>query len=285
MSPKEINKTSIVDYLATIGIHPARTYNGYYMYYSPLRPHEKSPSMKVSSSNLWIDFGNNNDGGTLIDLILKLNPDLTVSQIVRNYNNGTFSFQQPISSIEREIKKENHSSIKIMQELQNPILIDYLIGRRLNIDYCKKYCAEIYYEVKNKKYFGISFKNLSDGYEVRNKYAKLCLGKKDITRIENGFNSCVVFESWSDFIAFLTLYPKVESSNDFLILNSTMMLPRIDTQINDYKKIYTAFDNDESGRWATKACLAKFPGKVVPLNHLYLNFKDVNEYLKHKSLV
>jgi hypothetical protein len=63
------------------------------------------------------------------------------------------------------------------------------------------------------------------------------------------------------------------------------MLPRIDSQINNYKKIYTAFDNDESGRWATKACLAKFPEKVVPLNHLYLNFKDVNEYLKHKSLV
>lgn len=285
MSPKEINQTSIVEYLANIGIYPARTYNGYSMYYSPLRPHEKSPSMKVSSSNLWIDFGNNNDGGTLIDLILKLNPGFTISQILRDYNNGIFSFQQPVSSIEREIKKENHISIKKIQELQNPILIKYLIGRRLNIACCKKYCMEMYYEVNNKRYFGVSFKNISGGYEVRNKYAKLCLGKKDITRIENGFNSCVVFESWSDFIAFLTLYPKVESSNDFLILNSTMMLPRIDSQINNYKKIFTALDNDESGKSATKACMVKFPEKVVPLNHLYLNFKDVNEYLKHKSLV
>lgn len=281
ITAREINKSSIVDYLATIGIHPARTYNGYYMYYSPFRAHEKSPSMKVSTTNLWVDFGNNNEGGTLIDLILKLNPHYTVSKIVKDYNNGTFSFQQPISLIDREIKKENKSNIRKIQALQNPILIEYLMERRLNIDCCKKYCVEIYYEVNNKNYFGVSFENLSGGYEVRNKYAKLCLGNKDITKIENRFNSCVVFESWSDFIAFLTLYPRVECSNDFLILNSTMMLSRINQRLNHYEKIFTALDNDESGIWATKAIQGKFPEKVVPLNYLYLDFKDVNEYLKN----
>src|SRR5690554_4891460 len=121
LTPREINKSSIVDYLATIGIHPARKYNGYYMYYSPFRAHEKTPSMKVSTNNLWVDFGNNNEGGTLIDLILKLNPHYTVSKIVKEYNNGIFSFHQPIPSIEREIKKDNKTCIRRIQELQNPI--------------------------------------------------------------------------------------------------------------------------------------------------------------------
>lgn len=281
MSPREINKSSIVEYLAKIGINPARTYNGYYMYYSPFRPHEKSPSMKVSNTNLWVDFGGNNEGGTLIDLILKLKPHYTVKQIVSDYNSGIFSFHQSTAFISREIKKEGSDHIKKVQPLQNSILIEYLKERRLNISLCKKYCAEIYYEVNRKNYFGVSFENLSAGYEVRNKYAKVCLGKKDITKIENGFNSCVVFESWSDFIAFLTLYPKVEDSNDFIILNSTMMLFRINDQINHYKTIFSALDNDESGMSATKAIQEKFPEKTVPLNHLYLDFKDVNEYLKN----
>ena len=281
LTPREINKGSIVDYLATIGIYPARKYNGYYMYYSPFRAHEKTPSMKVSTTNLWVDFGNNNEGGTLIDLILKLNPHYTVSKIVKDYNNGFFSFQQPIPSIEREIKKDNKTSISKIQELQNPVLIEYLMERRLNISSCKKYCAEIYYEINNRNYFGVSFENLSGGYEVRNKYAKLCLGNKDITKIENGFNSCMMFESWSDFIAFVTLYPKVECSNDFIILNSTMMLSRINDQISQYKTVFSALDNDESGRWATEAFQEKFPEKAVPLNHLYLNFKDVNDCLKN----
>ena len=281
MSPREINKSSIVEYLAKIGIIPARSYNGYCMYYSPFRPLERTPSMKVSDNNLRVDFGNNNEGGTLIDLILKLNPLYTVKQIISDYNNGIFSFQQPVANISREIKKGTRDQIRKIQTLQNPALIEYLKDRRLNINLCKKYCAEIYYVVNHKNYFGVCFENLSSGYEVRNKYAKVCLGKKDITRIENGFNSCVVFESWSDFIAFLTLYPQAESSNDFIILNSTMMLPRISDQLCKYRTVFSALVNDESGMRATDAIQEKYPEKAVPLNHLYLNFKDVNEYLKN----
>lgn len=280
MSPKEINTTSIVEYLAKIGINPAKKYNGYYMYYSPFRPDEKSPSMKVSNANLWVDYGEDNQGGTLIDLILKLNPDYTVKQIVKDFNRSVFSFHQPINN--RDINKDYKYRIKNVQALQNPILIEYLIERKLNISLCKKYCNEIYYEVNQKSYFGISFENLSAGFEVRNKYAKVCIGKKDITRIGTKYNSCIIFESWSDFIAFQTLYPKAENSNDFIILNSTMMLSRIKNALSDYKTIFCALDNDESGSRATTEILNNYPEKIVTLNHLYQGFKDVNEYLKNK---
>lgn len=95
MTPREINKSSKADYLAGMGINPDRKMNGYYMYYSPIRSAERTPSFKVSIvSNLWVDF-EINEGGTLIDLILKLNPDYTVSKIVADFNKGIFSFHQP----------------------------------------------------------------------------------------------------------------------------------------------------------------------------------------------
>jgi len=36
----------------------------------------------------------------------------------------------------------------------------------------KRYLEEIYYKIDPKNYFGLSFKNNSGGYEVRNRYFK-----------------------------------------------------------------------------------------------------------------
>lgn len=48
-------------------------------YLSPYRK-EKTPSFKVDSvKNLWVDFGDGYTEGTIIDLVLKLNPDYRIS--------------------------------------------------------------------------------------------------------------------------------------------------------------------------------------------------------------
>ena len=38
--------------------------------------------------------------------------------------------------------------------------------------------TEIHYQLNGKKYFGVGFQNNSGGFEIRNAYAKICLGKK-----------------------------------------------------------------------------------------------------------
>ncbi|KAA6323708.1 DNA primase, partial [termite gut metagenome] len=71
MDSKIINRFPIRDYLAGSGIYPAKD-NGYYgMYHSPFRE-DPDASLKVDyNRNLWIDYGTGG-GGTLIDLVMRM---------------------------------------------------------------------------------------------------------------------------------------------------------------------------------------------------------------------
>ena len=71
MESKIINQFSIRNYLADLGIYPAKDSGYYGMYHSPYRE-DHNASMKVDfDKNLWIDYGTN-EGGTLVDLVMKM---------------------------------------------------------------------------------------------------------------------------------------------------------------------------------------------------------------------
>lgn len=71
MDAKAINKFPIREYLAARGIRPVKDRGYYGLYHSPLRE-DRTPSMKVDyDKNLWIDYGTG-EGGTLIDLMMRM---------------------------------------------------------------------------------------------------------------------------------------------------------------------------------------------------------------------
>ena len=71
MDAKAINKFPIREYLAARGIRPVKDRGYYGLYHSPLRE-DRTPSMKVDyDKNLWIDYGAG-EGGTLIDLMMRM---------------------------------------------------------------------------------------------------------------------------------------------------------------------------------------------------------------------
>src|SRR5690606_14647141 len=103
------NKFPISSYLAYLGYRPSKNLGSYSLYLSPYR-HENTPSFKVShSKNLWVDYGDGNCGGTLIDLVLKLNPSYDIPQAlleISTVSGPSFSFQQqPIISEDSEPEK------------------------------------------------------------------------------------------------------------------------------------------------------------------------------------
>jgi hypothetical protein len=171
MTTREINKSSIVDYLYKMSIKPERKMNGYYMYYSPIRPTERTPSFKVSIvSNLWVDFGIN-EGGTLIDLILKMNPEYTVSRIVADFKKGIFSFHQP-KKIGKLPSASKISIIKIEPVENCPNVCTYLKSRGVDFTMVSNYVSGISYEINRVVYQGIATKNISDGYNISSRNFK-----------------------------------------------------------------------------------------------------------------
>jgi len=96
MNAKQANKIPITSYLKSKGIEAKYAMPHQSMYQAPYRK-DDHPSVKVShSENLWIDYGTN-EGGTLIDLVLKIYPQLNVSEAIREIEQTTqllFSFHQ-----------------------------------------------------------------------------------------------------------------------------------------------------------------------------------------------
>ncbi|MDR2918790.1 MAG: mobilization protein, partial [Tannerella sp.] len=71
MIPQDIKSIPIREYLNNTGIHPVKDYGYYGMYHCPYRE-DRNASFKVDyNKNVWYDFGTN-EGGSIIDLVMKM---------------------------------------------------------------------------------------------------------------------------------------------------------------------------------------------------------------------
>lgn len=284
MNCKKINEQiDMIEYLAQNNINPIKENENEAWFLSPFR-NEKTASFKVNiKSNRYYDFGEG-AGGTLVDLIMRLE-QISIKEIIDKFSDTFFSFQKQIEGVTifAPQKKKDYEILKL-NEISSLPLIQYLNERNLSIDIVKRYCKEIHYKLNQKKYYAIAFPNQSNGFEVRNKYVKMCLVKKDISLIENGQILLKIFESWSDFISYIFLKPLDEFAYDFLILNSISLLKRNLNLLKKYRIIETYFDNDQSGKLTTNFLLDEFGSMINNQSNLYQEFKDLNEFIQKKQM-
>ena len=276
---QELKKIPIINILNKLNIESVEKKKEEFWFKAPWR-NEQTASVKCHN-NLFYDFGEG-AGGNAIDFVMKLfNIRFKEALLWIKNEVESFSFHQPKQDlINREINKDTTYQIHKEKVLQNHILTEYLKARCLDIELCEKYLVEVHYQLNSKKYFGVGFKNDLGGIEIRNKYAKLCLGKKWYTSIKNKSNQLIVLESWSDFISLMMLFPKTESQFCFVVLNSLSMLNKLDNVYEKYEKVFLALDNDEAGTKATQKYLEILGAKCTDIRYLYKNgSKDLNDYL------
>jgi DNA primase len=251
--------------------------------HSPFRS-EKTPSFKINPNlNTWYDFGAG-FGGTILDLVMKLENKDTKQAVKRlrelagdTTSNSFFSFPQHnnLNTTQKIIDYE-------IKPLSNKILLNYLKSRKIDYRASKQHLKEIYYKVRDKSYFGLAFRNDSNGFEIRNKYFKGVVGKKDITTItgEKKKDEVVVFEGFMDFLSYLTIKPN--TGKDFIILNSVSLVDKSIQIISRYDNISLALDNDNAGDIATQKIIKHIP-YAKDVRKFYKNYKDLNEFIKNKK--
>lgn len=300
----EAKKISLESILDKIGAKKVKQNNREVWYISPLRNNESNGSFKIDFvKNIWFDHGAG-EGGNVLDFIMAFYK-CDLKEALQILDNESFSFHQPTFH-DNAIEKENTYEIKAIKPLMNTQLINYIQNRCISLKMAKKHCVELHYNLNYKTYYGIGFKNDSEGYEIRNKYIKMCLGTKAVSYFNNDSSQIVLFEGYIDFLSFLTLYPKAEKSYDYLILNSVGTLNNVlikesnnylykctngenDNCIKNtlykqlkYDTIICCFDNDDAGNKATEKVMNAFPGRVKDGRNLYPNHKDLNDYLSTK---
>ena len=249
-------------------------------YYSPFRNNEKTPSFKIDiTKNVWYDFAEG-VGGTIIDFVMKYN-NCSIKEALVILSEDTFPIHQQTKQIKSETKPTY--SIKKVTELTNQKLLDYLSNRKINLKFAKKFCFQVHYSFSNgKELYGIGFMNDMGGLEIRNKFFKGCLGKKEITTINNNSDVVSLFESSSDFLSYLTLKKEIPKEN-FIILNSTSLVKKTIGLLDNYALIKLFFDNDESGNKATDFLLENINSKIIDNRVYYKKHNDLNHYLAHRN--
>ena len=272
MNCSEAKNISIKAVLESFSLFPSKE-NSRTAFYFAIDREEKTPSLSVDfSKNTAFDFGT----GKSYDIIsiVQTMKRCSVSDALKYLEQFNFPFQ------EQNLKLENFPKgyeIIDVKKIQHPALLDYLQSR--NVEDQKKWVEEIHYRMNDKDYFGIGFKNDSGGYEIRNAYSKICLGKKNITSIKNDCKDVRVFEGFFDFLSFKKVenYLKKETS-DYIILNSVSMIHKVKNSLENYKNIELYFDNDEAGTRAVEMIKNDLKN-AEDCRVLYSGFKDLNDWL------
>lgn len=277
-------------------------------YCSPLRS-ESSPSFAVNTKeNLWYDFGSG-IGGNLINLVERLNPTWSEHQVLsflqRQIEEKKLLYSKDYNAILREEEKKRQwleekrkeTSESINQEtfvemivpLSHPVLLDYIAKRGICIRIAQRFCKEVHYTFRGRRYYAIGFTNEGNGMEARNVFCKRCIGKKSISVIHTESSSqqqCCVFEGFFDLLSFLTMQSEMPDNDvsikgtfDYFVLNGVGEVKKLIPFLNEYTCIHCYLDNDNAGKNATKSILTVYGDNVVDESYRYRDYNDLNDFL------
>ena len=281
MNCTQFNKISVEDILQSLGHFPTKQNEKEAWFLNPFSK-ENNASFKINKNlNYWYLFSEG-IGGNNVDFMKKY-LNASISEVLAWSENQQFSsFQNQRNLPQQKFKKpQKNYEITEIKEIQHPALLDYLKSRKVESQI--EFLKEIHYQMNDKNYFGIGFKNDSSGYEIRNPYSKICFGKKDISTIKNNSKSLLVFEGFFDFLSFKNIEKSLENKvSDYLILNSVSMIAKIKNTIKNYENIELYFDNDEAGNRAVEI-IKKEKNEAEDCRVLYSGFKDLNDWLIHKN--
>ena len=280
MNCKQFNNISLEEVLLSLGHLPTKQNEKEAWYLNPFA-NESQASFKINKRiNYWYLFSEG-IGGTNTDFMKKY-LNASVNEVLVWVEDRNFSsFQkQNIPDQKFENPSKNYEILDV-NEIQHPALLEYLRERKIGNQ--TQFLHEIRYRMNDKNYFGIGFENDSGGYEIRNKYSKICLGKKGVSTIKNGSVSLRIFEGFFDFISFKNVENFLEKEpSDYIILNSVSMIHNIKNSLGNYENIELYFDNDEAGNLAVE--MIKNENKnAEDCRVLYSDFKDLNEYLNQPT--
>ena len=282
---KEIKSIPLAAFLSRLGHEPAARKGTRLWYRSPLRQ-EHTPSFKVDTAiNCWYDFGIGR-GGNIIDLAAELYQTTDLRYLMRCIanSNPVPSVQTVASSFHQRRSAPSMERFEIVP-LEHRALVAYLQERGIPAHIAKANCKEAHYRINGKPYFAVAFENVSDGWELRNRYFKGCRGRKDISYLpwsrDGPSTECAVFEGFIDYLSALTL--DIIRGADAIMLNSVVNVNKAVLYLKGYTTINCYLDNDNAGQTALSDLTAIYGSTVIDRSTLYSKFNDLNDFLVNQS--
>ena len=280
MNIKQAKEIPVEKVLERMGYLPQKISGFDLWFLSPFRS-EKNASFKVSTKiNKWYDHGEGFGGNTIDFVIKKSGCSISDALIFLKDFSVFFSFHQQENFL--DIIEEKKYLITSITNIKSSALLEYLNYRGIKNTELINTLSQINYKMNEKSFYAIGFKNNKGGWEIRNKYVKLCLNQKDISLIKNDSNRLKVFEGFLDYCAFIELFNDVKNDSDYLVLNSISLIKKCDSIFLNYLEIDLYLDQDPKGSETTLVLLNQYKNSVDK-SELYSGYKDLNQYLMDKN--
>jgi len=281
MTIQQAKEMDMVTYLSALGYEPTKISGKSYWYVSPLHE-EKTASFKVNRHlNRWFDFAEGK-GGNLVDFGVQFF-NVSVSDFLKKLQEPGVSITHQSNTVVKQIldnQDNNQINILSVHDINAYPLLRYLQTRRISNDIAQKYLKEVHYQIGDKSYYALGFKNDAGGYELRNEHFKGSSSPKDVTLIDNGTNSLAVFEGFFNFLSYQNMcHKQQEPLRNFLILNSTSFFEKSLTIMQEHKQVHLYLDNDKTGNKCTLHALSLNEAKFKDERKLYQKYDDLNDWL------
>ena len=279
MELEQIRRISLVGFLEDLGHMPVSRKGNDVWFRSPFR-NERTASFKVDTQrNVWFDFGLGK-GGDIFHLAGELTGSTGFMKQLEFLSGKSGILPLRLLQERKKIPRVSGFEDVKVTELSHEALKSYLKERGIDPAIAGRFCKEVAYGIRGKRYFAIGFMNRSGGYELRNPMFKGCISPKDISCVSlsgKKQDTCCVFEGFVDFLSALVL--RTVADEDCLVLNSVSNLERSYAVLEGYGKIRCFLDRDQAGITALETLNIHFGNKVMDCSGLYDGFKDLNEYL------
>jgi hypothetical protein len=260
--------------------------SGYYRMTSPFRS-EGNPSFDINKRKVdkWRDRGTNQKGD-VVDFVKELFHYNTHDAI-----NYLLEKRQIAIPVYESVKRDLDSIlITHVGDIISPALIDYLAERRISLKVAHKWLVELKIQFPYGKYPErittiLGFKSDSGGYEMRNRFLKVCNSPKNVTTIkgDSDYKGIAVYEGSFSFLSHATIVGDAPMGGDAVVLNSLSFLPQMLSFWDKSIPIFGFLDNDDAGDKATQSIIdAGF--NLTDMRYGYKDFNDLNDMLCGKPL-
>lgn len=286
----ELKQIPIEYILSNREIYPTSKSGEWLMYCSPLREDHTASFGVNLKTNTFHDLGSG-ERGDVIQVVMKLDKisfgdackvlEGFASRREIDFEDKTI-FSSTCNTSESTLVNYQITAVK---DLQHPALIRYVESRKITHQTAFSYLKEIHYKNAKGKFFGVGYKNDSEGYVLRSEGMKkpINLGKSGIkTFAVNSIRSVSIFEGMFDFLSAIEHF-KSRPRCTAIILNSVTNLSKAMPLLKIAETIYSYLDNDNAGQKATQK-MRDGGLNVLDQSHVYSahNFKDFNDFLVNK---
>ncbi|HZY39741.1 MAG TPA: toprim domain-containing protein [Mucilaginibacter sp.] len=268
----------LVDLLARLGHHPLTTAGTELLYISMFHDSGTSPTFSVYEKlGVWYDRSLAK-GGDLIDFGMaywKLPFQETLDRIVSVINQPVI---KETETKRRHAHKLPYYQVEQIKELgNNPTITAYLKERGIWRTAQGK-LKEVYYFVEDekktcKRFFAAGSQNETGSWEVRSKNFKGCLGHKALTIVGGAKNQLSVFESYFDYLSWLTEH---QPDHTVIVTNSLALMPQAISKAKNFTSVHLYFNNHTNGREATMQFKLQVQ-QAIDKSSIYQPHNDYNE--------